>query len=83
MAQAGSGDRAGRSLHRAIAGVGKVPVLDATADGVKVYRRQGFVSQFDFDRWQGFIDGAANLMRAKLRRSLILTPSPTAHGATG
>lgn len=38
--------------------VGKVPVLDATADGVKVYRRQGFVSQFDFDRWQGSVDGA-------------------------
>ncbi len=39
--------------------IGRTPVLDATADGVKVYRRQGFVGQFDFDRWQGHIDGAA------------------------
>ncbi len=33
--------------------LGRTPVLDATADGVKVYVRQGFVPQFDFDRWQG------------------------------
>lgn len=30
-----------------------VPVLDATAAGAEVYRKQGFVGQFGFDRWQG------------------------------
>lgn len=29
-----------------------MPVLDATADGARVYVRQGFVSQFALDRWQ-------------------------------
>lgn len=43
--------------------LGKVPVLDATADGVKVYGRQGFLAQFDFDRWQGHVDGAAGPVR--------------------
>ncbi len=32
---------------------GLVPVLDATAAGAEVYRKQGFVGQFGFDRWQG------------------------------
>lgn len=35
----------------------QVPVLDATADGVEVYRKQGFLGQFGFDRWQGMADG--------------------------
>ena len=34
-----------------------VPVLDATAAGVEVYRKQGFLGQFGFDRWQGMADG--------------------------
>lgn len=34
-----------------------VPVLDATAAGVEVYRKQGFLGQFGFDRWQGIADG--------------------------
>ncbi len=29
-----------------------VPVLDATTDGAKVYRQQGFVPLFELDRWQ-------------------------------
>jgi GNAT superfamily N-acetyltransferase len=32
-------------------GRGLVPVLDATAAGAEVYRHQGFVGQFGFDRW--------------------------------
>lgn len=34
---------------------GLVPVLDATAAGAEVYRKQGFVDQFGFDRWQGML----------------------------
>lgn len=34
---------------------GLVPVLDATAAGAEVYRKQGFVGQFGFDRWQGML----------------------------
>jgi len=34
-----------------------VPVLDATAAGVEVYRKQGFLGQFGFDRWQGMAEG--------------------------
>jgi len=37
-----------------------VPVLDATAAGAEVYRRQGFVGQFGFDRWQGALPPAAS-----------------------
>jgi GNAT superfamily N-acetyltransferase len=36
---------------------GLVPVLDATAAGEEVYRKQGFVPQFRFDRWQGNAGG--------------------------
>ena len=32
---------------------GSSPVLDATAAGREVYRRNGFVGGFAFDRWQG------------------------------
>lgn len=35
-----------------------VPVLDATAAGAAVYRQQGFVGQFGFDRWQGALPAA-------------------------
>lgn len=35
-----------------------VPVLDATAAGAEVYRKQGFVHQFGFDRWQGTLPAA-------------------------
>lgn len=35
---------------------GLTPVLDATDDGEKVYRKQGFLGQFAFDRWQGVLD---------------------------
>ena len=38
-------------------GRGLVPVLDATAEGALVYRRQGFLDQFGFDRWQGEAGG--------------------------
>ena len=34
-----------------------VPVLDATAAGEEVYRKQGFAAQFRFDRWQGDATG--------------------------
>lgn len=37
---------------------GLVPVLDATAAGAEVYRKQGFVGQFGFDRWQGTLPAA-------------------------
>lgn len=36
-----------------------IPVLDATEDGEKVYRKQGFVRQFRFDRWQNILAGTA------------------------
>lgn len=39
--------------------LGRVPVLDATPDGVTVYSRQGFLRQFDFDRWQGSVAGVS------------------------
>ncbi|MGZ8259999.1 MAG: GNAT family N-acetyltransferase [Caldimonas sp.] len=35
----------------ALRGAGCVPVLDATPDGAPVYRRQGFVPGFAFERW--------------------------------
>lgn len=38
---------------------GLVPVLDATNAGEKVYEKQGFLSQFRFDRWHGYATGAA------------------------
>lgn len=38
----------------------RVPVLDATADGAKVYARQGFLPQFTFDRWQGTLAGSSS-----------------------
>jgi len=31
---------------------GRIPVLDATGEGEKVYSKQGFVRQFGFDRWE-------------------------------
>src|SRR5690554_727760 len=37
---------------------GRTPVLDATAAGAEVYRRQGFRPQFTFDRWEGVAGGA-------------------------
>ncbi|APH72529.1 GNAT family N-acetyltransferase [Aquibium oceanicum] len=40
-------------------GRGLVPVLDATAAGAEVYRRQGFVGQFGFDRWEGKLEPSA------------------------
>ena len=40
-------------------GRGLVPVLDATAAGAEVYRKQGFVGQFGFDRWQGTLPTAS------------------------
>lgn len=36
---------------------GRTPVLDATAAGAEVYRRQGFLPQFTFDRWEGVAGG--------------------------
>lgn len=48
-------------VDRCIAGLradGRTPVLDATAAGAEVYRNQGFVPQFTFDRWQGMAGGA-------------------------
>lgn len=33
------------------------PVLDATAAGAEVYRKQGFLPQFGFDRWEGTVQG--------------------------
>lgn len=38
-----------------------VPVLDATAAGEEVYKKQGFVPQFRFDRWQGTCNGESEL----------------------
>lgn len=40
-------------------GMSLVPVLDATAAGAEVYRRQGFVGQFGFDRWEGKLEPSA------------------------
>ncbi len=43
-------------VNRCIAdleGRGLTPVLDATDEGATVYRNQGFLGQFAFDRWQG------------------------------
>ena len=57
-------------VDRCIAGIaaqGLTPVLDATAAGAEVYRRQGFLPQFTFDRWQGPAGGAET------------PPSPLAH----
>jgi GNAT superfamily N-acetyltransferase len=48
-------------VDRCIAGLradGRTPVLDATAAGAEVYRRQGFLPQFTFDRWEGAAAGA-------------------------
>jgi GNAT superfamily N-acetyltransferase len=36
-----------------------IPVLDATAAGAEVYRKQGFLPQFAFDRWEGRSEGGA------------------------
>lgn len=36
---------------------GLIPVLDATAAGAEVYRKQGFLPQFVFDRWEGSSEG--------------------------
>src|SRR5690606_5274177 len=47
-------------VDRCIAGLrvgGRTPVLDATAAGAEVYRRQGFLPQFTFDRWEGVAGG--------------------------
>lgn len=47
-------------VDRCIAGLhagGRTPVLDATAAGAEVYRRQGFLPQFTFDRWEGVAQG--------------------------
>jgi GNAT superfamily N-acetyltransferase len=44
----------------ALQGERLVPVLDATADGAKVYARQGFLPQFTFDRWQGTLAGSSS-----------------------
>lgn len=47
-------------VDRCIAGLrasGRTPVLDATAAGAEVYRRQGFLPQFTFDRWEGVAEG--------------------------
>ena len=43
---------------------GLVPVLDATAAGAEVYRKQGFVGQFGFDRWQGTLPVAKTAAEA-------------------
>jgi GNAT superfamily N-acetyltransferase len=48
-------------VERCIAGLqegGRTPVLDATAAGAEVYRKQGFLPQFAFDRWEGVAGGA-------------------------
>ena len=37
----------------ALRNAGCMPVLDATAAGREVYRRDGFIDGFEFDRWQG------------------------------
>jgi GNAT superfamily N-acetyltransferase len=44
-------------LH--LKGIGLIPALDATAAGEEVYRRQGFLPQFRFDRWEGTSPGRA------------------------
>lgn len=44
-------------------GQGLTPVLDATAAGAEVYRRQGFLPQFRFDRWEGTVSGASAMAR--------------------
>lgn len=47
-------------VERCIAGLrdeGRTPVLDATAAGAEVYRHQGFLPQFTFDRWEGVAGG--------------------------
>ena len=40
--------------------IGLMPVLDATAAGAEVYRRQGFIAQFGFDRWEGTLEPPAS-----------------------
>lgn len=49
-----------RLVDRCIAelrGRGLTPVLDATAAGAEVYRKQAFLPQFGFDRWEGTVQG--------------------------
>lgn len=52
-----------RLVERCVAelcGRGLTPVLDATAAGAEVYKQQGFLPQFGFDRWEGTVQGAAS-----------------------
>lgn len=46
-----------------------IPVLDATDDGEKVYRKQGFIRQFRFDRWENTLLGAVRPVNASGQRS--------------
>ena len=62
-------DRCIGELHA----LGLVPVLDATAAGAEVYRRQGFVGQFAFDRWQGSVDTSASEPVQPVEEDLIRT----------
>jgi GNAT superfamily N-acetyltransferase len=51
-------------------GRGLTPVLDATAAGAEVYKRQGFLPQFGFDRWEGTVQGSPQGQRAESPQQL-------------
>lgn len=58
-----------------------ISVLDATAAGAEVYRKQGFLPQFVFDRWEGRSEGDGEAMDLRVAAAPISTLDASAFGA--